>query len=340
MTARIGIDLGGTKISGVVLGADGVVLARLRLRTPRNDYVATLAAISEAVAALERDAGLVPAGAPVGIGTPGAWHPRLGGMKNCNSTWLNGRPLLTDLERHLGARVRLANDADCLALSEAADGAAAGASSVFGVILGTGVGGGLVVNDRLVAGPNGLTGEWGHQPLPYFRARVFVRDGDPAEQRRFQLESGLDDRCCYCGRRNCIETFLSGQGLQMTHLALWGEQRSSEDVASGEDVHALSTMAVYRHMLARSLAQVVNVVDPAVVVLGGGLSNVAGLAEDLAAAIPAFAFWSPPDDGPAEAAGGGIEVAVRRARWGDDSGVRGAARLWSTTNRTVGTKVT
>ncbi|MEQ8486046.1 MAG: ROK family protein [Pseudomonadales bacterium] len=339
MTARIGIDLGGTKISGVVLGADDAVLTRLRLPTPRNDYVATLAAISEAVAALERGAGLAAGDVPVGIGTPGAWHPRLGAMKNCNSTWLNDRPLLTDLEERLGARARLANDADCLALSEAADGAAAGASSVFGVILGTGVGGGLVANGGLVRGPNGLTGEWGHQPLPYFRARVFVRDGDPAEQRRFQLESALNDRSCYCGRRNCIETFLSGHGLQTTHLALWGEPRSSEDVAGADDAHARSTMALYRHMLARSLAQVVNVVDPAVLVLGGGLSNVPDLAEDLAAAIPAFAFWSLQDDATGMM-GTGIRVAVRRARWGDDSGVRGAARLWSATNRTVGTKVT
>jgi fructokinase len=322
MTARIGIDLGGTKVSGVVLGDADRVLAALRTPTPRDDYGATVATIASLVARLESDAGLRPGIASVGIGTPGAWHPRLARMKNCNSTWLNDRPLLPDLQQALGPRVRLANDADCLALSEAVDGAAHGADPVFGVILGTGVGGALVAGGRLVQGPNALTGEWGHTPLPYLRGLAFPRNFDPAEQARFQLESGLDDRPCYCGRWNCVETFLSGPGLEATHAALWQSPRSSDAIASAHDLEAAATFDLYRHMLARSLAQVVNVIDPAAIVLGGGLSNVDGLAAALQALIPRYAFSSVAGDV------ADVQVTVHRARWGDDSGVRGAARLW------------
>jgi predicted NBD/HSP70 family sugar kinase len=325
VNGRIGIDLGGTKISGVVLDGDGVEVTRARLATPRNDYRATLGAIARLVADLEMAADLSPGKEAVGVGTPGSWQPRLGTMKNCNSTWLNGRRLLPDLEALLGPRVRLANDADCLALSEALDGAGARAESVFGVILGTGVGGALVVAGRLLHGPNGLSGEWGHVPLPYFRQYVFAGD-NAAEEGRFQLESQLRDRPCYCGRLNCIEAFLSGPGLEATHTELWRGTSSAEDIVAGTDEQRSATWRVYEHMLARSLAQVVNLFDPGVMVIGGGVSNAPRLYPALESLIPAFAFTSlretdgaPVDD---------VRVAVRPARWGDDSGVRGAARLW------------
>jgi len=338
MTHRIGIDLGGTKISGVVLDVDGAEVSRLRTATPRDDYPATLQAIAQLVAELERAAGLAAGAATVGVGTPGTWQPRLECMKNCNSTWLNDRPLLQDLERFVGARVLIANDADCLALSEAADGAGAGAKSVFAAILGTGVGGSVVFRGNLLQGPNGLAGEWGHIPLPYFRQHVFggpfVKPvGEPsgqvdsAEQASFQLESRLDDRHCYCGRLNCIETFLSGPGLAATHAELWGETKTAEAIADDEKgVRSSGTVELYLHMLARSLAQVVNLIDPGVIVLGGGVSNLTRLYPVLESLIPRYAFTSVRrTDGHG---GDDVRVTVRKARWGDDSGVRGAARLW------------
>lgn len=321
MTARIGIDLGGTKISGVVLAADGATLASRRVASPRDDYAATIAAIGELVAALEGAAALAPGAAPVGVGTPGTWQPGPARMKNCNSTWLNDRALLADLQAALGRRVRIANDADCFALSEAVDGAAAGCESAFGVILGTGVGGGLVLRGELVQGANGLTGEWGHMPLPYFRQRVFASpDGD--EARRFQLESTLRDRPCYCGRLNCVETFLSGSGLRATHAELTGAELPAEAVAGSDDPLAVTSFDLYQHMLARSLAQLVNLIDPAAIVLGGGVSNAAGLGARQQALIPRYAFSS-------RGGVGDVRVNVQSARWGDDSGVRGAARLWA-----------
>ncbi len=330
MSCRIGVDLGGTKISGVVLGPDGDdEIARARVATPRNDYAATLGAIAQLITDLEVAAALEPRSASVGIGTPGSWQPRLERMKNCNSTWLNDRPLLHDLRRLLGERVRIANDADCLALSEAVDGAGSDAGTVFGVILGTGVGGAFVVHGSLVQGPNGLSGEWGHTPLPYFRQRVFAAD-DSAEADRFQLESRLEDRRCYCGRLNCVETFLSGPGLAATQQELWGEAVSAEAIAAAsvaeDGGQAGKTFELYQHMLARSLAQVVNLMDPGVIVLGGGVSNVARLYPVLEGLIPVYAFTSVP--APAGGIADDVRVAVRPARWGDDSGVRGAARLW------------
>lgn len=329
MSQRIGIDLGGTKISGVVLDGEGQELARLRTASPREDYAATVAAVADLVAGLETAAGLRPGSATVGVGTPGCWHERLRCMKNCNSIWLNDQPLLPDLQRRLGQRVRIANDADCLALSEAVDGAGAEAQSVFAVILGTGVGGGLVVGGMLVQGSNGLVGEWGHTPLPYFRSPVFSKPidepagkADPAEAHRFQLECRLDDRHCYCGRRNCIETFLSGPGLAAMHEELWQESSAATAVAGAATKAAAASFALYQHMLARSLAQVVNLIDPGVIVLGGGVSNAPGLCPALTALIPGYAFTS-------VRAGSDVAVLVRPARWGDDSGVRGAARLWA-----------
>lgn len=318
---RVGIDLGGTKISGVMLDQHGTELARSRLTTPRDDYRATLEIVSRLVAELEAAAGRRPGSATVGVGTPGSWQPRLERMKNCNSTWLNDRPLLHDLEGLLGRRVRIANDADCLALSEATDGAGADASSVFGVILGTGVGGAWVVNGTLVQGPNRLTGEWGHMPLPYLRRRIHAVEKDPAERGRFQLESRLEDRRCYCGRLSCVETFLSGPGLMATHAELWQQAKTAEEIAREPDQQAAGTLDLYQHMLARSLAQVVNVMDPGVIVLGGGLSNVARLYPAQASLIPRYVFSSV--HGTED-----VRVVVRPARWGDDSGVRGAARLW------------
>lgn len=356
MTHRIGIDLGGTKISGVVLDPAGNEVTRARRPTPRGDYHGTLTAIAGLVADLESAAGLAPGSATVGIGTPGTWQPRLERMKNCNSTWLNDRPLLHDLERRLGERVLVANDADCLGISEAIDGAGAEAKSVFAVILGTGVGGAFVLRGRLVQGPNGLAGEWGHMPLPYFRQRVFVEAPDQAidqerghdhsgvgapgepshsstearayEEDAFQLESKLEDRRCYCGRMNCVETFLSGPGLAATHHALWGEAKPAAQIADAVDERSSRTLRLYQHMLARSLAQVVNLIDPAVIVLGGGVSNVTRLYPVQESLIPRYAFSSV--RGTNRHVEDDVRVTVRRARWGDDSGVRGAARLWET----------
>jgi len=319
---RIGIDLGGTKIHGVVLGTDGVPTRERRVATPRDDYAATI----DALARLAGD--LDPTGTlPVGVGTPGSRLPASGLMHNCNSTWLNGQPLLDDLRSRLGARVRIANDADCFALSEAHGGAADGARCVFGVILGTGVGGGVVVSGRLVSGPNGLTGEWGHVPLPRFPA--------PAGDR---VESRLVTRSCYCGRLNCIETFLSGPGLARTHRELWTSELSAEEIyraaaldteplaASGSDGgrsmplgrgdQARATLTLWCRMLARSLAQVVNVLDPDVIVLGGGLSNMRGVYEPVRSLLAGDVF------------GGICATPILPPRHGDASGVRGAAWLW------------
>jgi fructokinase len=344
---RIGIDLGGTKTSGVVLVPDGNVLAGSRIPSARDSYPATLATVAGLVASLEGQAGVEPGSLPVGIGTPGAWVPRAGVMKNCNSTWLNGRPLVADLAALLGPRVRVANDADCFALSEAADGAAAGAGLVFGVILGTGVGGGIVFGDAVLpagrggdgighpavaasplysgrthGGPNGLGGEWGHTPVPYLRQPGRV--DAPADAELAALESRLARRACYCGRYDCVETFLSGPGLAAIHAELWGEHAAPETLAAREDEPARLTLELHRELLARSLAQLVNILDPDVIVLGGGLSNLPGLVGSLAARIPAWLF----DAAGGAAHGLGATTRIERARWGDDSGVRGAARLW------------
>ena len=291
---RIGVDLGGTKIEAVLLDGGGTVAWRRRVPTPR-EYGATVAAITELVAEIDARTGTP---APVGIGTPGAWVPSTRRMKNCNSTWLNDRPLLDDLNAALPGRVRIANDADCFALSEALDGAGADVAIVFGVILGTGVGGGIVVRGELLSGPNAIAGEWGHTPLPYFRADTAV-------------EQALADRPCYCGRVNCVETFLSGPGLAETHGALTGEQVAAVDVPADS-----ATFDLYTTMLARALAQIVNVLDPHIVVLGGGVSNTPGLATAVTAKLPRYAFTH---EG---------RTAIVAALHGDASGVLGACRLW------------
>jgi fructokinase len=294
---RIGIDLGGTKIEAVALDAAGCERFRQRVRSPRDDYEGTLETIASLVASAEQAAGA----ATVGIGIPGAISPATGLIKNANSTWLNGRPLAQDLTVRLGRPVRLANDANCLALSEAADGAAAGQPVVFAVIIGTGTGGGLVVNGRTVVGANAIGGEWGHNPLPWPRPDEWP--GPP----------------CYCGRTGCIETFLSGPGMSRDHERTTGERFDADAIANRAaqgNEHACATLERYEHRLARGLASIINVVDPDVIVLGGGLSNIDRLYARVPALWGEYVFSD--------------HVATRlvRARYGDSSGVRGAAWLW------------
>ncbi|VFU08097.1 ROK family protein [Methylocella tundrae] len=295
---RIGIDLGGTKIEVIALDASGAVLLRHRTPTPAGDYDGTLAAIRALVDLVEAKTGRRGS---VGVATPGALSLRTGLIKNANSTVLNGRPLDRDLADCLGRPARIENDANCFALSEAADGAGAGARTVFGVILGTGVGGGLIVDGRLVSGRHHIAGEWGHNPLPW-----------PTDTER-------PGPACYCGKSGCIETFLSGPAFTREFLNHSGRDLSPgaiAEAASGGDAAAASCLALYRDRLARGLASVVNVIDPDVIVLGGGLSNIAALYEGLPAVIALYAFSD------------GVDTPVRRAAHGDSSGVRGAAWLW------------
>jgi fructokinase len=295
---RIGIDLGGTKMEGVALDRDGRVLAGQRRATPREDYGATVRAIADLVGALEASAG---ARATVGIGMPGAISPATGLVKNANSTWLIGRALHRDLEGALGRPVRLANDANCFALSEAVDGAAAGAEVVFGVIVGTGTGGGVVIRQQVVTGINAIAGEWGHNPLPWPEAGEWP--GTP----------------CYCGRHGCIETVLSGPGLARDHARATGDAISSELIvarASAGDAAAEATLRRYEHRMARALASVINVLDPDVIVLGGGLSKLERLYGNVPALWGAWVFSDR------------VDTRLVPPRHGDASGVRGAAWLW------------
>jgi fructokinase len=297
---RIGIDLGGTKIEGIALDGRRDV-ARLRVDTPRDDYAATIEAIVAMVSDLERTGG---AGATVGVGIPGT-IAATGLVKNANSTWLLGRSLQADLERALGREVRVANDANCFAISEATDGAAAGADVVFGVIVGTGTGAGIVVHGRVLTGPNGIAGEWGHNPLPWP-----VADEQPGP-------------LCYCGKHGCIETFLSGPGLAGDHERRTGQRVAVHEIveraASGDD-GAVKTMTSYERRMAKALAAVINVLDPDVIVLGGGLSNIARLYEHVPRLWQAQIFAAGVADTP--------RTRLTRARHGDASGVRGAAWLW------------
>ena len=295
---RIGIDLGGTKIEIIALGDGGEVLARRRVATPQGDYPATLAAVAGLVAAVEDELGQRGS---VGVGMPGALSRRTGLVKNANSTCLIGKPLQGDLENLLGRPVRLANDANCFALSEAADGAAAGADVVFGVIIGTGVGGGIVVGGRVLEGPNAIAGEWGHNPLP--------------------LPAGADLPlpACYCGRAGCVETYLSGPGLAADHLRMAGAALSPAEIVAGAvagDAVCSATLARYADRLARALAGVINLLDPDVIVLGGGLSNIDALYDE----VPSR--WLP------HVFSDAVSTRLVRAAHGDSSGVRGAAWLW------------
>jgi len=295
---RIGIDLGGTKIEGILLAPDGREQARFRVPTPRDDYGATLDAVAQVVADLDAAAGRK---ATVGIGMPGTLSRATGLIKNANSTWLNGTALDQDLAQRLDRPVRLMNDANCFALSEAMDGAAAGAGIVFGIIAGTGLGGGLVVNGRIVDGPNGITGEWGHNPLP--------------------LASGSEwpGPACYCGRRGCNETWLSGPGLAADYGRASGTTATALEIAAraaAGDPHAQAALDRHADRFARALAAVINIIDPDVVVLGGGLSNLDHLIPAIKARWARHIFSDRTD------------TRLVRNQHGDSSGVRGAAWLW------------
>lgn len=297
---RIGIDLGGTKIEAVALDRCGETLFRKRVCTPQGDYTATLDSICTLVQ--EADQILGRKGS-VGIGIPGTISPATGLVKNANSTCLIGNPLDQDLSNRLERPVRCANDANCFALSEATDGAAAGAGSVFGVILGTGVGGGLVINGQIVCGPNSITGEWGHNPLPW------PNNGETSAPP------------CYCGQTGCIETWLSGPALSRQYQKLSGQDLSADQIwklVRDNDPLAQAISQQYYRRLAKSLASVINVIDPEVIVLGGGLSNESSLYEAVPALWGEYVFSD------------GVATRLVPAQFGDASGVRGAAWLWPT----------
>ncbi|MBY0494951.1 MAG: ROK family protein [Cyanobacteria bacterium] len=303
---RIGIDVGGTKIEGLALADDGRQLDRRRIAAPRGNYGDTIKAIVGLVTSMETDVARArldeapKARSRVGIGIPGAISPATGLIKNANSTWLNGEPLADDLAEALARPVRLANDANCFALSEAADGAAAGAPVVFGVIIGTGTGGGLVVNGRIVIGANAIAGEWGHNPLP-----APEDDERPGPQ-------------CYCGRSGCIETFLSGPALARDYSWRGGDDMSASEIIArvDSDPRAAASLDRYERRFARALASIINIVDPDVIVLGGGLSNITRLYDR----VPAL--WGP------HVFSDRVTTRLVRAKHGDASGVRGAAWLW------------
>ncbi|MEM8687745.1 MAG: ROK family protein [Pseudomonadota bacterium] len=295
---RTGIDLGGTKIEIVVLGQNGQTLFEKRIPTPAPDYQATLSALCDLVEEAEQVTG---ASTTVGIGTPGSISPTTGLLRNANSVWMNGKPLARDAKAALGRKVRLANDANCFALSEATDGAGQGASSVFGVIIGTGCGGGVVVGGEVVNGANGIGGEWGHNPLPW------------------PDETEVPGPQCWCGLRGCQETWLSGSGLARDHLVVTGETLKGEEIVErAGNGNAASRATLQRHAgrLGRALAAVCNLLDPEVIVLGGGLSNMPHLYEDLPDLMVPFIFSDH------------VTTKVLPPQHGDASGVRGAAWLW------------
>jgi fructokinase len=301
---RLGLDLGGTKTEVLALDDRGTVLQRRRVSSPQHDYEATLACIVDLVRGTEAQVGTL---ASIGIATPGAISPATGLLRNSNSTWLNGRPLPDDLVARLGRPVRIENDANCFALSEAVDGAGAGRRVVFGVILGTGVGGGIAVDGAVLGGPNRIAGEWGHNPLPW--ADDAERPGPP----------------CYCGQRGCIETFLSGPGLSRDHRSATGEERRAEEIAAAAaagDASSRATLERYAHRLARALAHVINLLDPDAIVLGGGLSNVAIWYERVPQLWSRWVFADR------------VDTVLLPNRHGDSSGVRGAAWLGRSTLRT------
>jgi fructokinase len=302
---RIGIDLGGTKIEGLALSAEGKELGRLRIPTPRDDYAGTVAAIASVVHTLER--GPHPSDiASVGVGIPGTVIPATGLVKNANSTWLNGRPLERDLIAALARPVRCANDANCLAVSEAVDGAAAAAGLTFAAILGTGCGGGIAIRSgaqvAVRIGPNGVSGEWGHNPLPW---------ASPDE---------MPGPLCYCGQHGCLETWISGTGLARDHLQITGIRLTGPQIvaaAAAGDASAEASLVRLEDRLGRAFASVVNLLDPDVIVIGGGLSRLDRLYARLPALIERHLFG-----------GGTLATPILKAAHGDASGVRGAAWLW------------
>lgn len=295
---RLGVDLGGTKIEVIALDAAGAIRAQRRAVTPKDDYDGTLRAIADLVTAVESELGQQ---GTIGIATPGSLSPATGLIKNANSTWLNGRPLDRDLEALLGRPLLLANDADCFALSEATDGAAAGSKNVFGVIIGTGTGGGIVINGRLLSGLNGIAGEWGHNPLPWPYAQEMPGQG------------------CYCGLRGCIETWLSGPALVRDHRLHAGLDLDPATIAAraeAGDAQAEATLSRYENRMARALASIINIVDPDVIVLGGGLSQLARLYERVPKLWGNNVFSDR------------VDTRLVPPLHGDSSGARGAAWLW------------
>jgi fructokinase len=298
---RIGIDLGGTKIEILALDASGTERFRHRIPTPQGDYDATLDAMAALVRDTERSLGVAAGACTIGVGTPGSLSAVTGLLRNSNSVCLNDRPFKRDLEARIGREVRISNDANCFAVSEAQDGAAAGAHVAFGVILGTGVGGGIVIDGVALDGHNGIAGEWGHNPLPW-----------PRDDER-------PGAACYCGRHGCIETFLSGPGLERDHLARTGDDARAAQIVSladARDASARASIERYEERLARALAHVINILDPDVIVLGGGMSNAA----TLYGSVPKlWGDWIFSDR---------VDTKLVRNVHGDSSGVRGAARLW------------
>ncbi|EAQ1166029.1 TPA: fructokinase [Salmonella enterica subsp. diarizonae serovar 50:r:z] len=298
---RIGIDLGGTKTEVIALDDAGEQRFRHRLPTPREDYQQTIETIAALVDMAEQATGQIGS---VGIGIPGSLSPYTGVVKNANSTWLNGQPFDNDVSRRLKREVRLANDANCLAVSEAVDGAAAGAQTVFAVIIGTGCGAGVALNGQAHIGGNGTAGEWGHNPLPWM-------DDDELRYR--------EEIPCYCGKQGCIETFISGTGFATDYQRLSGKALKGDEIIRLVDTQdAVAELAISRYelRLAKALAHVVNILDPDVIVLGGGMSNVERLYKTVPSLMKSFVF------------GGECDTPVRKARHGDSSGVRGAAWLW------------
>jgi len=298
---RIGIDLGGTKTEVIALSSEGNALFRHRISTPRNDYPATVQAIVDLVRLAEEKTGQT---GTVGLGIPGTISPYTQRVKNANSTWLNGQPLDKDLAQALNRDIRIANDANCLAVSEAVDGAGAGQGLVFGVIIGTGSGAGVAINGASRIGGNGNAGEWGHNPLPWM----------DEDELRYRAEVP-----CYCGQQGCIETFVSGTGFAIDYQRLSGVARKGAEIITlleQQDPVAALAMSRYEIRLAKSLAQVVNLIDPDVIVLGGGMSNVDRLYQTVPTLMKKWVF------------GGECETPVLKAMHGDSSGVRGAAWLW------------
>ena len=295
---RIGIDLGGTKIEALALDETGLELARLRVNTPQNDYHGTIAAMVDIVHQLEAKVGAIGS---VGAGIPGTIRAATGLVKNANSIWLNGKPLQVDLSAAMGREVRIANDANCLAVSEATDGAAQEHRTVFAVILGTGCGGGLVVDGRIHAGPNGIGGEWGHTPLPWPTPSEFP--GPP----------------CYCGKHGCMEQWVSGPAIARDFFEATGRKITTREIATlleAGDHEATEAIKRFENRLARGLTQLVNILDPDVIVFGGGVSHVKRLYANVPPIIRSLVF------------GGDFDTPLLPATYGDSSGVRGAAWLW------------
>lgn len=298
---RIGIDFGGSKIEVIALDADGETLMRHRVATPLAGYSASLRVISGLVRHVEAQTGLTGS---VGIGIPGAISKASGNVKNANSTWLNGKPFERDLSQALQRPVRIANDADCFTLSEATDGAGAGAASVFGVIIGTGCGGGIVIGGKLLSGPNAISGEWGHNPLPWPAGAE--TPGPP----------------CYCGKNGCVETFLSGPGFSARHFEQYAEPLQAPQIAANAesgDPNAAASLDQYVDRMARAMAAVINILDPCVIVLGGGLSNIEAVYTRVPQLWKKYVFSDR------------VDTLLVRNRHGDSSGVRGAAWLWPET---------